>query len=152
MKSRDECEFWSLNSRLDALQAAILNIKLPRLSGWNKRRREIANQYIRQLESLVKVPRDTDKESSVYHTFIIQTARRDELQAFLTEAGIGTKVHYPLPIHRQEAASEIASANDNYPETDRQVKEILSLPVYPELTNAQVEYVCDRIKAFFKAS
>lgn len=150
MKSRDECEFWSLNSRLDAIQAAILNIKIKRLDEWTKRRRDIAQKYIGAIGHLVKVPIENEKEYSVYHTFIIQTERRDTLQSFLKEKGIDTKVHYPVAIYQQEAAKDIPSAKDAYPETERQIKEILSLPVYPELTDEQVDYVIDSFKAFFE--
>lgn len=150
MKSRDECEFWSMNSRIDALQAAILNVKFPRLAEWNNRRREIAKKYIHTIGHLVEVPLEHDYEKSVYHTFIIKTDKRDALQSFLSENGIDTKVHYPIAIHQQEAARNNLSAKESYPETDRQVKEILSLPVYPELTDEQVEYIIQMIFKFFK--
>lgn len=150
MKNRDECEFWSLNSRIDALQAAILNVKVNRLNEWNSRRREIADKYINALAKYVKVPRDKAHEKSVYHTFIIQTDSRNELQEFLADKGIDTKVHYPVAIHQQEAAKDIPSAQDTYPETERQTNQILSLPVYPELSNEQVNYVIEKTTEFFK--
>lgn len=150
MKNRDECEFWSLNSRIDALQAAILNVKVKRLDEWTNRRREIASKYIADLADYVKVPSDKTHEKAVYHTFIIQTDRRDELQDFLAKKGIDTKVHYPVAIHQQEAAKDIPSANETYPETERQTNQILSLPVYPELRGEQVDYVISQIVRFFK--
>lgn len=149
MKSRDECEFWSLNSRLDALQAGILNVKIKNLDSWTKRRREIASKYITALKEYVWVPQEEEHEYSVYHTFIIRSKERDQLQAHLAEHGIDTKVHYPIPIHKQEAAKNNVSAQLAYPETDRQVDEILSLPVYPELTDEQVDYVCKSILNFY---
>lgn len=149
MKSRDECEFWSMNSRLDALQAAILNIKIKNLESWTKRRREIAAKYQSELAELVHVPIENEGEYSVYHTFIIQTDQRDELQAFLAEHGIDTKVHYPIAIHQQGAAKNNLSAQDSYPETERQIQRILSLPVYPELSDEQVEFICQKINQFF---
>jgi len=150
MKSRDECEFWSMNSRLDAVQAAILNIKIKRLEEWTERRREIAKKYINSIGNLVHVPRELENEYSVYHTFIIMTERRNELQEYLKTHGIDSKVHYPIAIHQQEAAKGLASITDSYPETNKQVERILSLPVYPELSNEQVDYVCDKIITFFK--
>lgn len=150
MKSRDECEFWSKNSRLDALHAAILNIKIRRLDEWTNRRRKIAEKYMNELADYVKVPNNLSYEKAVYHTFIIQTNRRDELQAYLANKGIDTKVHYPIAIHQQEAAKNIPSAHDSYPETERQVNQILSLPVYPELSDEQVDYVIKNITNFFK--
>jgi len=149
MRNRDECEFWSLNSRLDALQAAILNVKVNRLKEWTERRRTIAHKYIERLEGLVEVPKDKEYERSVYHTFIIKTEHRDELQEYLTSHQIDTKVHYPIPIHKQIAAENIPSSEESYPETERQVKQILSLPVYPELEDAQVDYICKKIVEFF---
>lgn len=150
MKSRDECEFWSMNSRLDALQAAILNIKIKRLKEWTNRRREIASMYSKAIGHLVEVPIEKEYEKSAYHTFIIKTKKRDDLQAFLKEKGIDSKVHYPIAIHKQEAAKQNKSAQEDYPVTDKQVTEILSLPIYPELTNEQINFVCDMIIKFFK--
>ncbi len=149
MKSRDECEFWSINSRLDAVQAAILNVKIKRIGEWTARRREIAAKYQEGIGHLVHVPRDDEHTYSVYHTFIIRSKKRDELQAYLAEQGIDTKVHYPIAIHQQEAAKQIASASDSYPETEKQIEEILSLPVYPELTDEQIEHVISQIKNFY---
>lgn len=149
MKNRDECEFWSMNSRLDALQAAILNIKIKRLDEWTKRRREIADKYANELGSVVKVPIENEDEYSVYHTFIVRAENRDALQAFLSERGVDTKVHYPIAIHQQQAAKNIASAQEAYPETEKQINQILSLPVYPELSDEQVNYIIEQIKLFY---
>lgn len=152
MKSRDECEFWSMNSRLDAVQAAILNVKINNLEGWTNRRRSIAAKYIQELGDIVHVPQEKEYEKSVYHTFIIMTDQRDELQSFLKEHGVDSKIHYPIAIHQQDAALELNSAQEKYPETERQVAQILSLPVYPELTDDQVDYVCKQVQAFFKSN
>jgi dTDP-4-amino-4,6-dideoxygalactose transaminase len=150
MKSRDECEFWSLNSRLDAVQAAILNIKIKNLEAWTKRRRLIAERYIKSFGHLVHVPIENENEYSVYHTFIIQTEKRDELMGYLSENGVDAKIHYPIAIHQQEAAGLNSSSKDAYPITEKQIESILTLPVYPELTDSQVNYICEIIIAFFK--
>jgi dTDP-4-amino-4,6-dideoxygalactose transaminase len=151
LKSRDECEFWSYNSRLDNLQAAMLNVKLNQLPGWTARRREIASFYRDRLpgEGMI-VPSDKPFEKAVYHTFIIQTDRRDELKNFLADKGIDTKIHYPVPIHLQEAAKYLGYGKGSFPVTERQTGTILSLPVFPELTDGQVEYVADAINKFFR--
>lgn len=149
MKSRDECEFWSINSRLDAIQAAILNVKMKRLPEWTARRRHIAKMYSDHLADLVQVPVENEKEFSVYHTYIIQTDKRDELQKFLKENGIDSKVHYPIAIHQQEAAKFLAYKKNDFPVTERQIKRILSLPIYPDLSDESVEYVIKNIKGFF---
>lgn len=150
LKSRDECELWSYNSRLDNLQAAILNVKLNELDKWTLRRREIASVYQQKLKGLdMVVPLDKSYEKAVYHTFIIQTPYRNELQKFLLENEIETKIHYPIPIYLQEAAKSLGYKKGDFPVTDRQVETILSLPVFAELTNQQVNYVCDKIIEFY---
>lgn len=149
LKNRDECEFWSYNSRLDAVQAAVLNIKIKHLDTWNDRRRSIAHRYQDALSSLVVVPTDDDNYTSVYHTFIIQTPKQKELQSFLEEQGIGSKIHYPLPIHYQEAAAGLNANKGDYPITEKQAEQILSLPVFPELSDEQIDYVIAKIQEFF---
>lgn len=150
LKNRDECDFWSMNSRLDNLQAAILNVKLKYFERWTERRREIAALYYSRLSGLyLVVPHDKPNEKAVYHTFIIQAKLRDELQYFLAKNEIETKVHYPIPIHFQKAAKGTGYKRGSFPVTENQVKSILSLPVYPELTNEQVNFVCDKITEFY---
>ncbi len=147
LKNRDELEFFSVNSRLDALQAAILNIKLRRLDEWNIRRREIADRYIAELDDLVTVPSYSEDYEPVFHAFVIQTDHRDALAEFLSKNEIDSKVHYPIAIHQQEGAkSAIVHDLSN---TELVVKKILSLPVYPELTDEQVGHVIQTIKLFF---
>lgn len=153
MRNRDECEFWSYNSRLDNLQAAILNVKLNELEKWTNRRREIAAYYQQRFAGLpMLVPTDKPHEKAVYHTFIIQTDKRDALKKFLEEKGIDTKVHYPVAIHMQEAARSLGHKPGDFPVTDKQVQTILSLPVFAELTNEQIAYVADQIVAFFQTT
>ena len=151
LKSRDECEFWSYNSRLDNLQAAMLNVKLKKLPEWTERRREIAAYYFDRLSGLeLIVPSDKLYEKAVYHTFIIQATRRDQLKNFLSDNGVDTKIHYPIPIHLQEAAKYLGYQRGDFPVTEAQTGTILSLPVFPELTDLQVEYVADAVLRFYK--
>lgn len=149
LRNRDECEFWSYNSRLDAIQAAILQVKLKYLDQWNDRRREIAETYHQRLNKYVWTPHDQDFEKAVYHTFIIQTDRRNDLMNFLKEHGVDSKVHYPISIHLQEAAAYLGYQRGDFPVAEKQMDTILSLPVYPELTDEEVDYVCDIIEKFF---
>jgi dTDP-4-amino-4,6-dideoxygalactose transaminase len=152
LKNRDECDFWSYNSRLDNLQAALLNVKLKHLEMWTERRREIANLYYEKFKGLkIIVPHDKPSEKAVYHTFIIETDRRDELKAFLADKGIDTKVHYPVPIHYQEAAKYLGYKKGDFPITERQAETILSLPIYPELTDEQVNYIADSVVEYYKS-
>jgi dTDP-4-amino-4,6-dideoxygalactose transaminase len=150
LKNRDECDFWSYNSRLDNLQAALLNVKLNYLEKWTERRREIANLYYEKFKGLnILAPHDKPNEKAVYHTFIIQTNQRDELKSFLADRGIDTKVHYPIPIHYQEAAKYLGYKKGDFPVTERQSETILSFPVYPELTDEQVNYITDCVVEFY---
>ncbi len=154
LKNRNEAAMWGYNSRLDSIQAAIANIKLKYLDGWNKRIREIARLYRQSLMELaekgsIKLPKEDTKGFSVYHTFMIQSEKRDELQQFLLDKGIETKIHYPLPIHLQEAAKSLGYKEGDFPNTEMQAKRILSLPIYPELKDEEIKEVCDKIKEFF---
>lgn len=150
LKNRVECEFWSYNSRLDSLQAAILNVKLNYLEKWINRRREIASIYQEKLKSVVNVPIDKPFEKAVYHTFIIQTEKRDEMKKYLAKRGIDTKVHYPIPIHLQKAAKSLGYKKGDFPITEKQSQNILSLPIYPELKNQEVLHICGNILNFMK--
>jgi len=140
-----------VNTRLDTMQAALLNVKLPRLNASNEGRRRAARMYD---ERLARIPAVTppaapaDPLSHVYHLYVIRTPKRAELQAFLNTKGIQTGIHYPIPIHRQEAYRELVSAASRLPVTDGTAPEILSLPMFPELTEAQVGRVCDAIAEF----
>lgn len=148
-RNRNECAFWSLNSRLDTMQAAILLVKMKYLDQWNTRRRELAEIYQERLSPYVWVPKDQAHEKAVYHTFIIQTDHRDALQAHLQECGVDTKIHYPIPIHLQESAEYLGYKKGDFPITERQTETILSLPIFAELSNEQVHYVCDCVQMYF---
>ena len=148
LKNRDECEFWGYNSRLDGIQAAIANIKLPYLDKWNQRCREIAARYSEALAECVHVPVDQEYEASVYHLYIIRHSQRDALQAHLAEQGIETKVNYPIPLHLQKAAQQLRYQKGDFPKAEQQAATILSLPIYPELEYAQVELVIDSVRSF----
>lgn len=151
LRDRDNCEFFSYNSRLDNLQAAILNVKLPELPRWTLRRRAIAATYLKRLNGVgdLLLPFDGKGEFSVYHTFIIQTAQRDALKQYLADHGVDSKVHYPVPIHLQEAAQFLGYKRGDFPVTERQAETILSLPIFAELTDEQVAHVADTVIAFF---
>jgi dTDP-4-amino-4,6-dideoxygalactose transaminase len=152
LKNRDECVTWSLNSRLDSIQAAILSVKMNHLEEWTNRRRYFAELYRNHISDLVTVPVDKPHEKAVYHTFIIQTKYRDSLKGFLQKCEIDTKIHYPIPIHLQEAAKSLGYKKGDFPVTEKQVDQILSLPVYPELTDEQIMHVIHSIKDYFNES
>lgn len=151
LKNRNESEVWGFNSRLDTIQAAILNIKLDSLDEWNQIRCSLAKTYTELLNDLVTVPDIQSYEHSVYHTYVIQTPFRDALQAYLEKHQIGTKVHYPIPIHMQVVAKRFGHSLGHYPVTERSAKEILSLPVHQNLTVDDVEHVCKIIRQFYSS-
>ncbi|MFI5267859.1 MAG: DegT/DnrJ/EryC1/StrS family aminotransferase [Chloroflexota bacterium] len=145
-------ELHSTNSRLDELQAAVLAAKLPYLDASNAARRRLAAVYresLSDLESLI-LPRENGPDEPVYHLFVVRVMRqRDELRAFLAEHGIGSGVHYPLPAHLQPAYAHFGEGPGSLPHTERLSKEVLSLPLYPELSPDDVTYVAQLVKAFF---
>jgi dTDP-4-amino-4,6-dideoxygalactose transaminase len=133
------------NSRLDTLQAAILRVKLPHLDAWNAARRRHAAGYAERLSSHVRTPGIAAGVEHVFHLYVIETDRRDDLQQQLRSREIATGIHYPVPIHLQEACKDLGYQLGDFPVTERAAERMLSLPMYPELTSAQVDYVCDAI-------
>jgi dTDP-3-amino-3,4,6-trideoxy-alpha-D-glucose transaminase len=137
-------ELHSTVSRLDELQAALLLAKLPHLDTWNSIRRRLAQRYRAQLHGLVELP----PEDGVFHLFVVRTLKRDTLRAFLADRGIGTAVHYPLPAHLQAPYAAYGSGPGSLPHTERLAEEILSLPLHPELSDDDVDYVASQVRAF----
>jgi dTDP-4-amino-4,6-dideoxygalactose transaminase len=141
------------NARLDELQAAILRIKLRRLDGWNARRRQIAKRYNDALkDSGVITPEIPAGDRHVFYAYAIRVTqgRRDDLRTYLGERGIGTQIHYPVPIHMQEAAQFLGYRKGDLPVTEKVAGEVLSLPMYAELTDAMVDRVASEVVAFMK--
>ena len=137
------------NSRLDEIQAAALRVKLKHLDTWTSRRREIATQYQQLLfNSNVQLPSERQWAKHVYHLFVIRTNKRDALKDYLQERGVGTHIHYPIPIHFQEAYKKLGYKMGDFPISERNAGEILSLPIYPELTTEEVEEVAGLITEF----
>ena len=142
------------NARLDEIQAAILRVKLRKLPEWNARRQAIARHYGQELAgSGAIVPELPEGGRHVFHIYAIRVpaATRDPLRQFLSERGIGTGVHYPVPIHLQEASAFLGYRQGDFPVTERLANEVVSLPMYAELTDAQVETVAGAVKEFLKA-
>lgn len=137
-----------INSRLDEIQAAILSAQLPYLVSWNKRRQEIAEKYSRELSDLVITPQKQGDSSHVYHLYVIQSNDRDGLQTYLASQGIGTLIHYPLPAHLQKAYSYRGHKRGDLPVTETVANRILSLPMYPELTEEQINHVIKEVRDF----
>jgi dTDP-4-amino-4,6-dideoxygalactose transaminase len=137
------------NHRLDALQAAVLGVKLPYLDMWNGDRRENAALYDRLLAgSGVEIPVEAEDVEAVYHLYVIRTPNRQALQAYLSENGVSTGIHYPIPIHLQAAYQDLGYQRGDLPVTEAYADQILSLPMFAELTPEQIEYVAATIRRF----
>ena len=144
------------NARLDEIQAAILRIKLRKLEEWNARRRVLARMYDERLAgSGVTVPEiPSDIRRHVFYTYTIRVAggRRDDLRKYLGERGIGTQIHYPVPIHLQQSAEFLGYRKGDMPVTEKVASEVLSLPMFAELTDGQLERVADSVRSFMKGN
>lgn len=135
------------NSRLDEVQAAILRVKLRHLNRWNELRRAKARLYDSLLKEVAR-PFEAGYARHVYHLYVIRSPWRDELQRFLAERGIGALIHYPVPVHLQEAYRDLGLSRGALPATERCADEILSLPLYPELPDEQIVEVAETINQF----
>ena len=160
-------EFEGYNGRLDSIQTGILRVKLKHLSEWNEKRRNNASLYTQHLNTAapqyrstaalrtlpstlnaVITPYEPEWAKAVYHLYIIRTKKRDELQKYLSENGISTGLHYPIPLHFQKAYANNGFKEGDFPVTEKVASEILSLPMFPNLSEGQIEYVAEKIKEF----
>ncbi len=147
------------NCRLDALQAAVLRVKLPHVEGWNQKRRERAATYDRLLtqsgliaptaDAPVRVQATQPQARHVYHQYAIRAHRRDELREFLTGRNIGTEIYYPIPLHLQPVFTYLGYREGDLPEAERAAREILALPMFPELTESEQQWVVESIAEFY---
>lgn len=140
-----------INSRLDGLQAAILRVKLPHLAAWTEARRQVAGQYNALLQKIpgVELPKVAPGRDHVYHLYVIRTERRDELQKFLSGAGITTVLNYPKALPFYPAYAYLGHKPQDFPVAHANQSRILSLPIYPEMGAARVQHVADSIRGFF---
>jgi dTDP-4-amino-4,6-dideoxygalactose transaminase len=148
-KNRYEHEIYGLNSRLDEIQAAILSVKLKHLSEFNRKRQQIAKLYFKLLKNVpqIRLPKIRNNAKHIFHLFVIEAERRDELIKFLEKNNIPTIVHYPIPIHKQKCFPEFN--NLKLPVLETKVQKILSLPIHPFLKKEDVIYIVKKIKEFY---
>ena len=142
------------NSRLDELQAAVLRVKLPYLQQWSKARHDNAVRYQKDFQdadllSMITPPTIHANRTHIFHQYVIRCKKRDELQAALKSRGIGTAIYYPISLHEQECFRPLGYGPTDLPRSHAASKEILALPVYPELSDEQRRYVVDSIAAFY---
>ncbi len=158
MEPRYHHQFVGGNFRLDEMQAAVLNVKLPHLPGWSAARRMAADFYRAEisrhgLDSNITPPgepyRDRVQDHHIYHQFVVRAERRDDLKAHLAANEIGTEIYYPVPLHLQECFSYLEYDRGDFPEAERAAAETLALPIYPELSRDAQRFVVDKIAQFY---
>ena len=148
-------EWVGLNSRLDGFQGAVLRVKLPHLDRWTERRQENAAAYRRMftdagLTEEVILPHERESVRHIYNQFVIRVpGRRDELKEFLAANEIGSDIYYPVSLHLQQCFAYLGHREGDLPESEKASKETLALPIFPELKNAQIEYVVEKIAEFY---
>ena len=140
------------NSRLDTLQAAVLLAKLPHLAQWSAKRREHAVYYTKAFGDVpqVKAPVVDAANEHIFHQYTLRAERRDQLQDHLKKEGIGHAVYYPIPLHRQPCFAHLGYTDGSLPQAERAAREAISLPIYPELTRAQLDRVIDAVRGFYR--
>jgi dTDP-4-amino-4,6-dideoxygalactose transaminase len=154
-RSRYEYELIGMNSRLDALQAAILRVKLRHLDAWAKRRQQMAADYTarfknRGLDSVMALPEVAPKCTHVFNQFVMRAPRRDQLIAHLRERGVPTEIYYPLPLHLQRAFAYLGYKAGDLPRAEAASREVLAIPIYPEMSVDQRALVVDSIASFYR--
>lgn len=142
-------EIRGINTRLDEIQAAILNVKLKYLDKWNEKRIKNANLYTSLLKNIPEISLPISQDSKhVFYSYIIRTENRDQLQKYLEENGILTLIHFPIPLHLQKVHKNLGYKLNDFPITEKYANEILSLPMFPELTKSEIKYIAEKIKEF----
>jgi dTDP-4-amino-4,6-dideoxygalactose transaminase len=148
------------NTRMDGFQGAVLRIKLKYIAGWNDARRSVAGRYDTLFQAAglaenavypehgVVLPKEVPGSSHVWHQYVIRTSRRDELRDFLSERKIGSEIYYPVPLHLQDAFKGLGYHEGDFPESERAAREVLALPIFPEISEQEQETVVDAIAAF----
>ncbi|RPI18422.1 MAG: DegT/DnrJ/EryC1/StrS family aminotransferase [Ignavibacteriae bacterium] len=141
------------NYRMEEIQAAVLNVKLRYIESWTEKRRQAAAKYNEQLANLLKneiiAPYCPEYVKAVYHLYVIRAKDRDKLGKYLNSKGVQNALHYPVPLHMQKAYSYLKHKEGDFPVAEKCCKEILSIPMFPEISDEQINYVCESIKSFF---
>lgn len=153
-KVKNYYTFEGWNFKMDGFQAAILDVKLKYLNDWNKIRRQHAQTYNSLLKDVdnVILPKEMPQREHIYHLYVIRNKNRDALQEYLRDAGVGSSIHYPLSLHVQDAYHYLGYKQGDFPNAEECAAEVLSLPMYPELTQKEIEYVCKEIRKWVKVN
>jgi dTDP-4-amino-4,6-dideoxygalactose transaminase len=140
------------NYRMEGIQGAVLGVKLRHLAAWTAARRRIARRYTERLGgSPLKLQAELPASEGAWHLYVVRHPRRDELRAYLEAQGIGTGLHYPVPLHLQRCYAALGYRAGDFPIAEQAARECLSLPIYPELDDAQIEQVARQIESFFQS-
>ena len=136
---------------MEEIQGAVLGVKIKYINEWTEKRRNIANRYRELLADIkeVKTPKEMAYAKHVYHLFEIRVPNRDELAIYLKEKGIDTGLHYPFPLHLQQAYKYRGYKEGDFPNSEKSCQEILSLPIFPEMSDEQIKYVAENIKDYY---
>ena len=149
--SRYHHAFVGGNFRLDGIQCAVLNVKLKYLDNWNNRRRQIAAHYSARFKNTdIHAPVEIPGTHHVYHQYVVRVPRRDAAKEYLQKHGIGSAIYYPRPLHLQECFQDLGYKEGAFPVAEQACREVLALPVFPELTDAQIQHVADTLLAFYQ--
>lgn len=140
------------NYRMEGVQGAVLGVKLKYLAKWTEQRRRVAKKYTELLSGFeeIRLPAEMSYAKHVYHLFVVQVPKRDELQTRLNEKGISTGLHYPIPLHLQKCFEGLGYKRGDFPVSEKLADNCLSLPIYPEMTDEQIAYVADHVRSFYK--
>ena len=139
------------NYRMEGIQGAVLGVKLKHLQKWTVERRRVAHRYHELLKDMpLQLPREADYAQGAWHLYVVRHPRRDDLKKYLDANGVGCALHYPLPLHLQKCYANLGHKPGDFPVAEKAARECLSLPIYPELTEAQIRRVAEAIKNFFK--
>jgi dTDP-4-amino-4,6-dideoxygalactose transaminase len=139
------------NSRLDTFQAAILDAKLKHLDNWTKKRRENAQFYNRTFAGLpIHLPQEEKDKYHIFHQYTLSVPKREQFKEYLKQKEIGCDTYYPLPLHQQECYKELAQRNGSLPVAERKAQEVVSLPLFPELTEEELDYVAESVTCFYR--
>ena len=151
MTNRNKIKNFGYVSRMDTLQAAILNFRLKKLNSVIRARRENAKTYLNNLNlKNIFIPKEQKEEFNTYHTFVIQTKKRDKLKKYLMDNGVVTAIHYPIPIHLQPASKKFGYKKNSFLKTENQAKNILTLPIHQYLENSEIMRICKHVNNFYK--
>ena len=135
---------------MDTIQAAALRVKLKYLDRWNEERRRVANRYIKNLKDLIPVPAEAENCKHVFHQFTVRVPERDATKEKLQEMGVGSMIYYPVSLHQQKAFADLGYDDQDFSHTRRAQEEVLSLPMFPELRDEQVDEICEKVKSCLK--